>query len=59
VPNGVDPNGRVNMASLKKDHDFFAAQGLLKGEVAVEKLVDLSFADAAVAKLGPYRHKTE
>jgi NitT/TauT family transport system substrate-binding protein len=59
VPNGVDPNGRVNLASLKKDHDFFASQGLLKGEISVETLVDLSFADAAVAKLGSYQRKAE
>jgi NitT/TauT family transport system substrate-binding protein len=57
VPNGVDPDGRVNLASLQEDHDLFASLDLLKGESAVKDIVDMSFADAAVAKLGPYRRK--
>jgi len=57
VPNGVNPDGRVNLASLQEDHDLFGALGLLKGNSNVKDLVDLSFADAAVAVLGPYRRK--
>jgi NitT/TauT family transport system substrate-binding protein len=57
VPNGVDPDGRVNLASLRKDHDLFAAMGLLKGRSDVAAMVDMSFADAAVATLGPYKRR--
>ena len=57
VPNGVNPDGRVNLASLQEDHDLFGTLGLLKGNSNVKDLVDLSFADAAVAVLGPYRRK--
>ncbi|MQA97649.1 MAG: ABC transporter substrate-binding protein [Streptosporangiales bacterium] len=52
VPNYVDPNGAVNIAGLKRDYAFFKQQGLLQGDVDVAKLVDPSFAKAAVAKLG-------
>src|SRR5262249_52499212 len=56
IPNYVDPNGAVNIASLKKDLDFFRELGLIeKKDIGVEGVVDDSFAKAAVAKLGPYR----
>jgi NitT/TauT family transport system substrate-binding protein len=57
VPNGVDPDGRVNIASMEKDHEFIAKLGLLKGESSVKDIVDPSFAAAAVERLGPYRRK--
>jgi ATP-dependent Lon protease len=57
VPNGVNPDGRVNLASLQEDHDLFGSLDLLKGRSEVKDLVDMSFADAAVATLGPYRRK--
>jgi NitT/TauT family transport system substrate-binding protein len=56
VPSYVSPNGEVNVASLKKDLDFFRELGLIeKKDVSVDGVVDSSFAQAAVAKLGPYR----
>lgn len=55
VPNGNDPNGRVNVASIVDDYKFFRAKGLVQSDVDAEKIVDMSFADAAVKKLGPYR----
>lgn len=57
VANGVNPDGRVNLASLQEDHDLFGALGLLKGTSIVKDMVDLSYADAAVATLGPYKRK--
>jgi NitT/TauT family transport system substrate-binding protein len=54
IPSGMNPNGRVNMDSLKKDFQFFREQGFLKGESSPEGLVDNSFADAALKVLGPY-----
>ena len=55
TPAGNDPNGRVNAASLKHDQDFYRELGLLTGNVDVDKVVDYSFADAAVKALGPYK----
>lgn len=51
---GINPNGGVYVASLKKDLDFFKAQGLISGTVSVEQVLDTSFAEAAVKELGPY-----
>ncbi len=54
TPNGVDPNGRLNMASLRKDLQFYRDQGLIVGTVSVEQAVDNSFVEAAVKDLGSY-----
>jgi NitT/TauT family transport system substrate-binding protein len=53
--NGCDPDGNVNVESLKRDLEFFKAQGQVKGTTAVEQVLDRSFAEAAVKELGPYR----
>jgi NitT/TauT family transport system substrate-binding protein len=57
IANGTNPDGRVDVPSLKKDYQFFKEQGLLTGEVDVDKVVDNSFADAVVQELGPYKKK--
>ena len=51
----VDPDGGVDMASLTKDWQFFKDGGQIDGSVAVDKVVDMSFARAAVQALGPYK----
>jgi NitT/TauT family transport system substrate-binding protein len=56
IPSYCNPNGEVNVASLKKDLAFFRELGLIeKKDASVEGVVDPSFAKAAVAKLGPYQ----
>jgi len=56
IPSFCNPNGEVNVDSLRKDLAFFRELGLIeKKDIAVEAVVDPSFAQAAVAKLGPYR----
>lgn len=57
VPNGCNPNGKVNAASLRKDFGFYKSQGLIEGNVTVEKALDNSFAEAVVKELGPYKPK--
>ena len=57
TPNGVNPNGSLNMASLRKDLQFYKDQGLIEGTVSVEQAVDHSFVDAAVKELGNYARK--
>jgi NitT/TauT family transport system substrate-binding protein len=53
---GLDPNGVVNVASLKEDQDYYVASGLQQERIDVDKLVDESFARYAVDQLGgPYR----
>jgi NitT/TauT family transport system substrate-binding protein len=55
IANGCDPNGYINVPSLKLDFDNYRNAGLIKGEVALEQIVDRSFLDAALRELGPYK----
>jgi NitT/TauT family transport system substrate-binding protein len=57
TPNGNDPNGRLNVESLRKDLATFKEAGFVKGDITVERVVDDSFAIAAAKTLGPYRPK--
>lgn len=55
IPNGISPDGKVNMKSLDEDLKFFQSQGQIEKPVASSEVVDLSFAENAVKKLGPYK----
>ncbi len=54
TPHGCDPDGRLNLDSLKKDWAFFKERGDISGKVTVPQVVDTSFVEAAVKDLGPY-----
>ena len=49
-----DPDGKLNIQSLKDDLDYFRGYGLIETPVTVEKSLDLSFLEAAVRELGAY-----
>jgi NitT/TauT family transport system substrate-binding protein len=51
VPHAVDPNGQPNVASLKNDRDFFAANGLITQKIDVADILDDSFRQTALAEL--------
>jgi NitT/TauT family transport system substrate-binding protein len=55
TPTGMNPDGRVNKASLAYDLAFYTEQGLVKGSVNLDDVVDGSFVEAALKELGPYR----
>jgi NitT/TauT family transport system substrate-binding protein len=55
VPFAVNPNGHINLETLKNDHAFFKQRGLVGTKISVEQLVDNSFADEAVRVLGKYQ----
>ncbi len=55
TPNGNDPNGRLNVASLAGDLQFFKDQGLIEGSVTIEQAIDTSFVDAALKALPSYQ----
>ncbi len=55
TPTGMNPDGRVNKASLAYDLAFYTEQGLVKGAVNLDDAVDGSFVEAALNELGPYR----
>jgi NitT/TauT family transport system substrate-binding protein len=55
IPNGISPDGAVNKESLAEDLRFFIAEGLIEKPVKVDDVLDMSFVDNAVKKLGPYQ----
>jgi hypothetical protein len=49
----ADPNGELNMASVRKDLEFFKSTGELADKaMTAEKLVDLSYLKEAVQAVG-------
>jgi NitT/TauT family transport system substrate-binding protein len=55
VPTGCNPDGKLNVASLRDDLAFFKAHGYIEGEVTTEGSVDTSFAAEALRQLGRYK----
>ena len=47
-----DPDGALNMASIRQDLEIFRKAGLIEGQVTAEQGIDLSFLEAAVKDLG-------
>jgi NitT/TauT family transport system substrate-binding protein len=57
IPAALHPDGELNVDGLSRDLAFVKSLGLVKGNLSVADVVDMSFAKAAVAELGPYRRK--
>jgi len=57
TPFAANPDGHVNAASLKNDFEFFRERNLVSGRITVDQVVDNSFADEAMRKLGKYQPK--
>ncbi|HEX9466587.1 MAG TPA: ABC transporter substrate-binding protein [Alphaproteobacteria bacterium] len=59
TPNWVNPDGHVNLATLRNDYTFFKARGYIEKSVTagVDEVVDETFVDAALRRLGPYQPK--
>ena len=55
VPVGLNPDGMVNILSLKQDAQWFFEKGYVKELPNVDSIVDLSYAKNAVKVLGPYK----
>jgi len=51
----IDPDGKVSEASLDDRMRWYVQAGQLSDPVDLAKVLDSSFAEAAVAMLGPYR----
>jgi len=51
---GLDPTGKVNVATLKTDQEYYLAAKLQDRPVDIDHIVDMSYADAALKRLGPY-----
>jgi len=57
IPHAVNPDGHIPDESLRKDWDFYKSEGIIKGNVTVDMILDQSWVDAAVKELGPYKPK--
>ncbi len=55
TPTGMNPDGRVNRESLAGDLAFYGEQGLIKGAINLDDVLDGSFVEAVIKELGPYR----
>lgn len=54
-PAGLDPNGKVSVRFLEQCQDYFVQQHYLQAPIDMKKLVDTSFADSTVARMGEYK----
>jgi len=52
---GIDPNGKVNVDSLDAAQKYFVAKGTQTKALDMSKIVDQSFAQEAVRRLGAYQ----
>ncbi|HWR31279.1 MAG TPA: ABC transporter substrate-binding protein [Negativicutes bacterium] len=52
APAGFDSDGKVNLASLQSDYNWYKSQGKIQGSVDFDKIVNPAFAKAAAAKIG-------
>jgi NitT/TauT family transport system substrate-binding protein len=54
TPPAIDPNGRLNIDSMRKDWQFFKDTRQIDRSVTVDQVVDTSFVEQAMVSLGPY-----
>lgn len=52
-----DPDGQLDMPSIKEDIAIFKELGHLKVDVDLDRVIDTSFLEAALKELGPYKRK--
>jgi NitT/TauT family transport system substrate-binding protein len=55
TPGSIDPDGKLNLASMRKDLQYFKDQGLIEGNVKVEDIVDESVLTEVLKEIGPYK----
>jgi NitT/TauT family transport system substrate-binding protein len=55
VPPYMEPNGALSMINLQTDFAYFKEIGLVKKDMSLDRVVDRSFAEAAIAQLGTYK----
>lgn len=53
-PSGLDPNQEIDLDSIRDMHKFFVENKFITTGTNLDKLVDLSFAKAAIQKYGRY-----
>ena len=60
TPPAINPDGQVNLEGMRIDLAFYREIGQVQdANIKPEDIVDMSFVDAAVRELGPYRRPAE
>ena len=54
APTWMDPNGSVTTDSLRAVQQWYAERGELTGELDLDRVIDLSFVDYALGRIGRY-----
>jgi NitT/TauT family transport system substrate-binding protein len=54
-PAGLDPDGKLALQSMQDDVAYYQQTGLVREQVDLSQLVDTSYQEDAVQRLGPYR----
>jgi NitT/TauT family transport system substrate-binding protein len=53
-PAGLDPDGKLDLQSMKNDLAYYVESGQAKASADLTRLVDTSFQETALKALGPY-----
>ena len=55
TPNGIDPDGKIDIATLEADQDVYRRLGWMESQTKVADVVDMSFVEAALKEIGPFK----
>jgi ABC-type nitrate/sulfonate/bicarbonate transport system substrate-binding protein len=55
APIGLDPDGKVNGEGVRSDMRWFVERGLVQSPPDLDRVLDSSYAEYAVSRLGPYQ----
>jgi NitT/TauT family transport system substrate-binding protein len=50
----MDPNGSVNLESLRAVEQWYRTRGEVTGQLDLDRVVDMSFVNYGIQQLGPY-----
>lgn len=53
-PTGIDPDGKLQVQSIRDDFRYYQRTGQIEGQVDLSKVIDTSFQEYALLQLGPY-----
>jgi NitT/TauT family transport system substrate-binding protein len=53
-PTWMDPNGSVNLESLRAVEQWYRTRGDVTGQLDLDRVVDMSYVNAGIQQLGPY-----
>ncbi len=57
TPVAIDPNGRLNVGSMREDLAFYQEQGFIEGSITSDQVIDTTLSPEALKTIGVYRRK--